>query len=73
MSRTYRHVAYGWGPGNPEFDRRFPRIKTEKHHRKDRKPEGHKCWHCFSIHVKNSRHNLQRKIDDLRFAESKDL
>ncbi len=74
MSRTYRHVQPGWGPGNPDFDSLFPNIRTSNHQRRDRPGSTtFRTMHRFSKHGKNSTYNLLQKIDKLREQEARSL
>jgi hypothetical protein len=71
MSNTLRWITYdkSWRPGNPLFDELFPRIKSEKQQRKDRPSRnGLKKWR-FTPRVKNTAHNLRKKVLELSFKE----
>ncbi len=57
MSNTMRDFSAFWGPGDPEFDRLFPHIKTNN-----------KFWK-FTARTKNCRYNLLRKNRELQLKE----
>lgn len=74
----------GWGPGNQVFDHwnevrssdsyppklRQKKIMSAKHQDADRSHGSQKAKHRFVKGVKNSRHNLLRKVDELRLKEA---
>lgn len=80
MSNTRRHVQAGWGPGNPQFDewnaRRPPakQTKSVKHQTRDRRDgsvrASLKRSHRFTKGVKNTLHNLEEKVEQLRAKEA---
>jgi hypothetical protein len=63
MSNTYRHVDYGWGPGNPDFDEWFPNIKSKKHQCRDRRSK--KLDRKFYKDMKMPTREIIRKMDEI--------
>ena len=72
MSDTIRKATPGWGPGHPFFDRVFG-SRTKKWQERDNKGfTAFRRTHRFTKGLKNSKHNLGRKIDELRLDEAMD-
>jgi hypothetical protein len=68
MSDTRRWVQPGWGPDHPAWH--YPDVKTVKHQSRDRRSRQARKNHKFIKGLKNSRHNLQRKLEQLQLKES---
>jgi hypothetical protein len=77
MSDTFRHVDYGWGPGDPDFDRwqehqpEHKKVRSKKHQARDR--DSLTKDHRFTKGVKNSRGNLKEKIYQMKAKEEVEL
>ena len=67
MSDTRRHVQVGWNPTHPRWP--FGSM-TQKYQEKDRPSHNNSSRHRFCNLVKNSKYNLERKIDELRYFEA---
>ena len=78
MSDTFRHVDYGWGPGDPDFDRwqahqsEQRKIRSKKHQARDRNSL-RRNEHRFTKGIKNSRGNLREKIYQMKIQEETEI
>jgi hypothetical protein len=71
MSKTIRWTSDdpNWGPGTPDFDKRFPNVRTKKHQGRDRAPEQLYRQRKALKHGKISRAGAARRIDRHDLAE----
>lgn len=70
MSDTRRYITPGWNPSHPNWH--YDEM-TEKHQARDKSAHKSTKNHRFSKGIRNSKYNLEQKIDDLKFKEELDI